>query len=186
VSEAVYEAVAGVSGAPCIVDSSHYPLRARELQALDGIELYLLYLLREPDSVVASFNRTDVAQYSKSTLTTNVYLWLTNLLSVSVFLRQPRARRVVVRYEQFIANPVGVLSDLLQRAGLPAEMPADLAALNTGVPFQGNRVIAAGTVALSGGAPARARGLSLTRVLQAPWRLTHALLRPVAAGAPSA
>ena len=67
------------SGAQVIVDSSHYPLRAREMQKLAGTDVYLVYLVRDPQSVVASFNRKDVAQYSKATLTTNTYLWLTSL-----------------------------------------------------------------------------------------------------------
>ena len=55
--------------------------------------------------MVASFGRKDVAQYSKSTLTTNVYLWLTNLLATLVFLRHPRDRRLFVGYEDFVADP---------------------------------------------------------------------------------
>jgi hypothetical protein len=88
----LYGAISRATGGMTIVDSSHYPLRARELQALEEIELYLLFLARDPQSVVASFNRKDVPQYRKSTLTTNVYLWLTNLLAMLVFLKQPRER----------------------------------------------------------------------------------------------
>src|SRR6478672_3865872 len=54
VSQRVYEAVAHASGAQVIVDTSHYPLRARELQSLNGIELHIIYLVRHPQSVVKS------------------------------------------------------------------------------------------------------------------------------------
>ena len=46
----------------CIVDSSHFPRRARELQALNGIDLYILFLVRDPHSVVASWGREDVIE----------------------------------------------------------------------------------------------------------------------------
>src|SRR6202012_6063713 len=47
----LYAAVAASAGASCVVDTSHYPLRARELQAVAGIELYLLLLIRDPRDV---------------------------------------------------------------------------------------------------------------------------------------
>src|SRR5437764_6439212 len=80
VASSLYHAIGRATAADVIVDTSHYPLRARELQELGDIDLHLIYLVRDPRSVVASFNRRDVAQYSKSTLTTNVYLGLTNAL----------------------------------------------------------------------------------------------------------
>jgi Sulfotransferase family len=181
VTENLYQAVSRVAGTPLIVDTSHYPLRARELQALDGIDLFLLYLMRDPQRVVASFNRTDVAQYSKSTLTTNVYLWLTNLLSVWVFLRQDRERRVFVRYENFVADPEGVVREILERAGV-ATRPPDFSALDTGVAFQGNRLIRSRTITLErepGGTP---RSSLLTTLAQLPWSAVLSRLRPAATG----
>lgn len=147
VSESLYEAVAAVSGAEAVVDSSHYPLRAREMQRLTGVDLYLIYLVRDPQSVVASFNRRDVAQYSKSTLTTNVYLWLTSLLSVMVFLSHPRERRLFVRYEDFVADPATVVGEIVGLAGLHPPTP-DFTELHTGLAFQGNRVIRTPVIAL--------------------------------------
>jgi len=166
------------------VDTSHYPLRARELQALDGIELNLVYLMRDPQSVVESFNRKDVAQYRKSTMTTNAYLWLTNLLAVAVFLRHPRERRLFVRYEDFLADPEAVLGDILGLLGASG-LPAELTALRTGIPFQGNRLIQSETITLQTGTT-QPRGSSLiTAVLQLPWRVLLARLRPVAGRAPA-
>ncbi len=180
IAGSLYRAIAEHTGSTLIVDTSHYPLRARELQRLDGVEVYLVYLARDPQSVVASFNRKDVAQYSKSTLTTNVYLWLTNLLAVIVFLQHPRARRLFVRYEDFIASPEEVLGEVLGGAGV-AVAPPDFTALRTGIPFQGNRLIASEVIALAG-EPARAPARSaLTSVMQFPWSLLLARLRPAAA-----
>ncbi|MCW3028222.1 MAG: putative sulfotransferase protein [Solirubrobacterales bacterium] len=179
VAEDLYRAVSRVAGTPLIVDTSHYPLRARELQALDGIDLYLVYLMRDPQSVVASFNRKDVAQYTKSTLTTNVYLWLTNLLCVWVFMRSPRDRRIVVRHEDFVADPQSVVRDVLRCVGVAAP-PPDFAALDTGVAFQGNRVIRSARAALKSEPERPRRRSAITTVLQLPWALVLSRLRPVA------
>jgi hypothetical protein len=162
-----------------IVDSSHYPLRARELQALEEIELYLLFLARDPQSVVASFNRKDVPQYRKSTLTTNVYLWLTNLLAMLVFLKQPRERRLLVRYEDFAADPEQTVRRILRTIDSPAS-PPETGSLPTGIPFQGNRLIKSEVIALKpAGEPARRS--RITAVLQLPWSLV--LRRMGSAGA---
>ena len=182
VSESLYEAVAAVSGAAAVVDSSHYPLRAREMQRLTGVDLYLIYLVRDPQSVVASFNRKDVAQYSKSTLTTNVYLWLTALLSVMVFLSHPRERRLFVRYEDFIADPQAVVGAIVGLAGLHPPAP-DLGAMRTGLAFQGNRVIRTPVIALER-EPVRPGPRSrVTAALQRPCSAVIERLTP-AAGEP--
>jgi hypothetical protein len=176
VAEDLYVAIGGVAEATHVVDTSHYPLRARELQGLKGVELYLVYLVRDPRSVVRSFARKDVAQYSKSPLTTNIYLWLTNLLAVPVFLRHRRDRRILVRYEDFIANPQSTLRDILERVGASAELP-DLDSLRTGLPFQGNRVIRSDVVALEK-SPSNPPPRSLiTTVLQLPWAVLLSRVR---------
>jgi hypothetical protein len=184
VTERLYRAVSGAAGTSVIVDTSHYPLRARELQSLSGIDLYLVYLMRDPQSVVASFNRKDVQQYRKSTFTTNVYLWLTNLLAVAVFLRHPRDRRLFVRYEDFIADPGRILADILATVGT-GQPPADLAHLRTGFPFQGNRLIRDDVIALGGDAPEHGRPSPVTAVLQLPWTALLGRLRPLAGAARS-
>ena len=144
----LYEAVAATSGADCLVDTSHYPLRARELQSLTDVDLYLLLLVRDPQDVVASFDRDDVAERRFNPLTTRVYLLLTYLLSSWVFLRHPRERRAVLFYEDLLDDPAGVLRDLLDRVGSSAEVP-DFTSLSTGLPLHGNRLIAAPTVTLA-------------------------------------
>src|SRR6202020_3511629 len=53
----LYHALARVSGATHVVDTAHFPLRARELQQLEGIELHIVFLLREPAAAIASYIR---------------------------------------------------------------------------------------------------------------------------------
>jgi len=186
VAEDLYGAVIRASGAERLVDTSHYPLRARELQAVPGIELFLLFLVRDPQGVTASFNRHDVGEFTKSTLHTNVYLWVTHLLSLLAFLCQPRARRMFVRYERFVADPAGVLGEILAAAGAPTEPLPDFSALRVGHPLQGNRVTrSAPTMALKARADEVPRASLLTTVMQGPVMALLSLLRPAARGSGS-
>lgn len=182
-SERLYRTLVQVSGDPVIVDSSHYPLRARELRTLPGIDLYLVYLVRDPQRVVASLGRTDVPERTFGPWTANAYLWLTNAVSTIVFLSHPPARRLFVRYEDFLTDPRGVLTQILAMCGRAAA-GGDLSRLRTGLPFHGNRLIRSATVGLTAEPPsepdtsARGAASTLTAVLQSPWRLVFSLLAP--------
>lgn len=179
ITENVYHAIARVSGATHIVDTSHYPLRARELQQLSGIDLYLVYLVRNPHGVVESFNQKDGAQNWKSPIATNAYLWLTNVLSVSVFLRHRRDRRLFLCHEDFIADPEGVLARVLECVDATPGLP-DLGSLATGIPFQGNRLLRSEMLALRRGTGPSPRRSAVTALLQMPWQTVFSLLRPSA------
>ncbi len=182
VAEDLYRAVTRAADVTHVADTSHYPLRARELQRIGGIDLYLLFLVRDPQHVVMSFNRDDVLQYRKSTLHTNVYLWVTHMLSLLVFLRHPRERRLFVRYEDFIADPAGVMRQILERSGCAAASLPDFTALAIGLPLQGNRVSKSQLLSLKPTtdplSPSR-----VTAVLQAPVMAVLSRLRPSAAAA---
>jgi hypothetical protein len=178
VAERLYRAVAREAEVSHVIDTSHYPLRARELQRAGGIELYLVFLVRDPQGVVASFGCRDVRERTFGALKTNAYLWLTHLVSLFVFLRQPPDRRLFVRYESFIADPERVLSGILERLDAPAPLP-DLSALKTGVPIEGNRLVQEEVVSLERTADGPARRSVLTALLQLPWAAVFSRLRPV-------
>jgi hypothetical protein len=165
----LFKAIAATSGAARLVDSSHYPMRARELQRLGDIELYLLFLVRDPESVVASLGREDVPERRYGVFAANAYLWLTNLLASWVFLRHPRRRRLFVRHEEFLAQPAAVVRRILLATGSQATL--DDLTLTTGVPFQGNRLIRSPTVTLRDTSPPAPPRSLLTRAMQLPWRL---------------
>jgi hypothetical protein len=179
-AQLLLETIAETAQATHVVDSSHFPRRARELQALGGIDLYVLFLVRDPQGIVAAYRRRDVRQGPEfGGLKTNAYLWLTYLWSLYVFLRHPRERRLLVRHEDFLADPRAVLGDILRCAGSDAEIP-DLTALRTDTSFLGNRVASSPVVALRAAPERPRRGSPLTALLQLPWRAVFALLRPVA------
>lgn len=177
VAEDLYLAITRASGATHIVDPSHYPLRAREMQALSGIDLHLIYLVRNPRDVVASFNKRGVDQQWKSPISTNAYLWLTHLLSAYVFLRHPSDRRMFIRYEDFIADPETTLREILKRTGAPDVLP-EWAALKTGIPFQGNRLLRSDVLSLEKEAGPRQKRRHATALIQFPLTAIQARLHP--------
>ena len=177
VQQDLFGAIARRAGVTHIVDNSHYPLRAKELQRLDGIDLYLLFLARDAQSVMASFDPRDKTSGSRPAVRAHSYLWATHLLALLVFLRHPQERRMFVRHEDFLADPHGVLRQILDRVGSSAAIP-DLTALSTGSPLQGNRFLReSDIVALRGPAKAAPRS-RVTAVVQFPWRLVLSRLRP--------
>jgi hypothetical protein len=183
VAEELIEAIARASGASNIVDTSHFPLRARELRRLAGVELYLVFLVRDPQSVVASNVRElslhEVAERRWRILTTNAGLWLTQLLSVIVFLSHPRRRRLFVRHEAFLGDPGGVLRQVLDMVDSPAAIP-DLGRLDTGFPLEGNKLLRTRTVALESSVAQSSRWSRLTALLELPWELVYGRLERAA------
>ena len=179
----LFGAIARTADARYVVDSSHFPLRARELEKAKGIELYLIFLVRDPQSVIDSNTRElsehEVAERRWRALEMNANMWLTQLLSILVFLRHPRERRIFLRYEDLVADPEGVLRQLLDTVGSNAAIP-DLQALGIGAPLQGNRLIRTDTIALRRSVPASPRWSLLTTLTQRPWLALLARLRPVA------
>ncbi len=182
-TEALYLTISSRAGAGTIVDTSHYPLRARELRSLAGVELYVLLLVRDPQAVVASLGRKDVVERSFGALAANAYLLLTHVLSVWVFLTYARSRRLFVRYEQLRADPERVLRRILDLVESGAPMP-DLNALATGVPLHGNRLAQEQVVALDRSSEQPSARSLLTKVVQFPAAIALSRLRPAAAAGP--
>lgn len=181
VAEELLCAIAETAEATHVIDTSHFPLRAHELARLEGIDLHLLYLVKDPQGVVASNTRElsphELAERRHRALVMNANLWLTQLASVLVFLRQPRDRRLFLHYEQFISDPERVLRQILDFAGSGAALP-DLNALRVGVPLEGNRLIRSDTIALKRSNAETPRSSLITRLLQMPWHPVLARLRP--------
>lgn len=176
----LYRAIAANAGATHVVDTSHYPLRARELRAIPDIDLYLVYLVRDARDVVTSFARHDVSNRPKSSLAANAYLFLTHLLSAAAFVRHRRDRRALLRYEDFIAQPEATITRIMNWAHVDAPTP-DPMALDTGLAFQGNRLLDSTRIELKAKGEHRTSGspaARLTQLLQLPWSLVLSLLRP--------
>jgi hypothetical protein len=183
VSEELLCAISRTSGASNVIDTSHFPLRARELKKLGAIDLYLVFLVRDPHGVIDSnlrqFKAHEVAERRLRTLVLNVNLWFTLLTSVVVFYGQRRDRRLFLRHETFVEDPESVLRQILELVGSQAATP-DLEELRVGAPLEGNRLIRRGVISLKRQPQRAERASLLTSVMQLPWRAILARLRPVA------
>jgi hypothetical protein len=171
----LFHTIARAAEVTHVVDSSSYPLRALELKRIEGLEVHLVYLVRDPHAVVASFTGPEW-RFSGSIRATNGYLWLTTLLSTLVFLGHRRDRRVFVRHEDFIAEPANVIARILECAELDVALPA-LDALDTGIHYGGNRNMRSGEItALRSEPEPPARRLLMTSLAQGVWAPVLALL----------
>jgi hypothetical protein len=184
ISERLLRSIARTADATHIVDTSHYPLRARELRRLEGIDVYLVYLVRDPRRVVASFNRRDTPKSTKLPLATNAYLWLTHLLAIPVFLSHPPDRRLVLYYEDFVASSAPALDRLMGALDI-STAPPNLSALDCGIPFQGNRLLKSKVISFRGGDSAPQAQSRLMGLLHIPWVTAVSRLRPRVTCSPS-
>lgn len=101
---ATYEAVAHLSGASVVVDTSKLPAEAAVVARLSGISPHFVHMVRDPRAVAYSWLRPKVGIRSMS-LTRIVLGWLINNAGCRAITHRFRDRVVLVRYEDFIASP---------------------------------------------------------------------------------
>jgi len=136
----VYAAVAEVSGARVVIDSSKHASLAFALRHDRALDLRVLHLVRDPRGVAYSWSkavtRPEIAsgdvlmpQYSmrKSSTLWTVHNFLFHVLS---WIRTPVLR---MRYEALIDDPFGRLAEIRRFLDLPAQPPAFLVSDGTGV-----------------------------------------------------
>jgi hypothetical protein len=174
-SFSLLRSIQAISGCEAIVDTSHYPLRARELRRMPSVDVTLIWLVRDPRGVVASFRKPE-ASGTKSPMASNVYLFFTNLVAAIVFFTHPRRQRFFVSYEDFIKAPDDSLSAIVGAVeSLPKSDPPNFGLLATGMPFQGNRLVRQEVTQLERYLAPSPSSL-LTLLCQTPWIvLTHRL-----------
>jgi hypothetical protein len=131
---AIYRAIARVTGARVIVDSSKVPFEPLPLGLVDGVEAYVTHAVRDPRAVVYSWQRARVwgdrgedeymPRFGASYTTAS---WLTRSLLVEVIGRRRPVE--LVRYDDTARDPAAVLRHLADFVGEPA---GDLAFLTSG------------------------------------------------------
>jgi hypothetical protein len=164
----LYRALGQVTGAELIVDSSKTPAGAAMLSRIDGVEGYLLHMVRDPRAVAYSWmKRTDqpdvpvprqMARHSAAGSTRNWLAW--NLLTEELARDAFEGRSIRLRYEDFVASPRVHVESVLNLVGVEPY----------GSPF-----VDAVTVKLGGnhtvsGNPARFRTGEVTLRLDDAWR----------------
>jgi len=136
---ALFELLGERTKAHAVVDSSHYALRAFWLSRDPRLDVCLVYLVREPVSVVNAFLKKDVEQKAKHPLVGNFYYWIVNTLSSLFYIFYPRNKKVLVRYEDMIDEPEKTLLRVTQKLGIQGEIHG-FDDLKVGPLFEANRI----------------------------------------------
>ncbi len=121
---ALYDAVAEVAGADVIVDASKWPGQALALQRLD-FPMSLLHLVRDPRGVAYSWSKTAVSRphggqgavMAAHGVGATAYRWAAFQTEIAV-IRPTFDHATRLRYEDFIADPRGRLTAVLDDLGL--------------------------------------------------------------------
>lgn len=171
---ALCHAIAKEANTRILVDSSHYPLRARELRRAGNLEVVVVWLVRQPSSVVDSFQVRGVGN-KKSPIAANVYLMVTGVVSAFVYLTHEPAKRLLMSYEEVLESPIDALTTILERVDRGAPKSLDLRHLTPTCAFAGNRVLGQQTISLQSSSAGSTR--PLTRLVQSPLIIFQAIVK---------
>lgn len=136
--EAIYQ---NIEYQTVIVDSSKYPSRAAYLRKM-GYSVKIIFLIREPISLIRSFGKKDIEQPSKSVFMAALYYTSVNILNYITFYRFPN--RVKIRLEDLIVDTEGSLDNIGVKLGLNLSSLISKVKqkrpLSVGNLFDGNRI----------------------------------------------
>jgi hypothetical protein len=135
----IYRAVAEVTGSRVVVDASKGPALGQALAGSYGIDLRMLNVVREPRAVAWSWNRRLERPHATAGNTQMWRIpahraaaqWSTLQLEMEAIARLGGVRSARLRYEDFVADPVGTLVAATTALGVPVS-PADLPAVEDG------------------------------------------------------
>jgi hypothetical protein len=126
----LYSAIAAETGAAVIVDSSKLPSYGYMLERVPGLELYVLHLTRDPRAAAYSWLRkkplhdrpTPSYMLRQGPVHSSV-LWTIWNGVTPIFWRKAGTRYMHVRYEDFVADPNGIVQRVLGMVGAPDGAP---------------------------------------------------------------
>lgn len=170
VLERLYHAVAQVTGAGVIVDSSKYPSYGYLLSLIDTLDVVMVHLVRDPRAVAHSWTRSKVEVTTSGVevpmgtvpparTAVDWMLWSALAEQYGRAMPSPLLR---VRYEDFISRHREVLDAVLRHADVPSEPLSFITA--EGVQLSGNHTV--------GGNPGRLRRGSVPLRVDDAWRLS--------------
>jgi hypothetical protein len=135
---ATYRAVAEVTGAGVVVDSSKYAADAAWLWRLDGIRPVQLHLVRDPRAVAHSYRRPKGYVERRTPLDSTLH-WVGANLAAEAVGRAHRAGSLRLRHEDLTGDPRAAVARVLALAGRP-DAPDPVAAGGT-VELGGNHTV---------------------------------------------
>jgi hypothetical protein len=119
----LFSALADVTGARVIVDSSKRPSDAAILDLVPGVELYVVHLVRDPRAVAYSWGtrQPDIDSHGVAASTTG---WVAWNLACEALRRKIPERSTLVRYEDFVKQPHATLERIVELVGEdPSRIP---------------------------------------------------------------
>jgi hypothetical protein len=132
VTAQVVQAVAEVSGARVVVDSSKRAQDAAVLAGLDDVDHYVLHMVRDPRAVAFSWGKRDKAirvaggtrAMGSRGLLSSVSRWIENGLGAEALRPYvPGDRWLFLRYEDFAAHPRATIARILAFLGEDGTLP---------------------------------------------------------------
>ena len=114
-TEKLYETIARVSGKDIIVDSSRLPGRLLALSLSTRIEIFPIYIIRDPRGVINSLIKKDFRNYGeiRNSIFKHILTWnVKNLLSVDSVKKLNSNDTIYLWYKNFTRNPAQVLEKI--------------------------------------------------------------------------
>jgi len=114
-TEKLYESISKVSGKNIIVDSSRLPSRLLALSLSTKIELFPIYMIRDPRGVINSLIKKDFRNYGEIRNNTfkHILTWnAKNLLSLDSVNKLNSNNTLYLWYKNFTRNPAQVLEKI--------------------------------------------------------------------------
>jgi hypothetical protein len=129
----LYQAIQKVTNCDVIIDSSKFPIYGKVLGLLPSLQVNVLHLIRDPRAVAFSWKRKKVIPDSqrlfrhRSAMQSSIF-WLVWNKGTELLWRDTKDRYMRVLYEEFVSQPVQVVSNIVQYLKLAEYLPV--------VPFQ--------------------------------------------------
>jgi hypothetical protein len=122
----LYAAIAEVSGARVVVDSSKFPADALAACRCEGVEAHVVHLVRDPRAVAFSWGtpKADPASgrpMARISPARSTLDWITWNLVIPRRTAATGAAYRLLRYEDFVEQPAAVVDDLLAWTGVDHE-----------------------------------------------------------------
>jgi len=117
-TEKLYESISKVSGKNIIVDSSRLPSRLLALSLSTKIELFPIYMIRDPRGVVNSLIKKDFRNFGeiKNSTFKHILTWnIKNLLSLDSVNKLNSTDSLYLWYKNFTKNPAQILEKIKKR-----------------------------------------------------------------------
>jgi hypothetical protein len=127
----LYEAIGSVTGSRVVVDSSKEPAHGYAMSLVPGVDLRVLHLVRDPRAAAYSWlkkkpqpdSETREFMFRQNPIKSST-MWNSWNASAEAFWRRSPGGYLRVRYEDFVADPRGSFTDILNLLGeREAELP---------------------------------------------------------------